>query len=211
VDLARPFKVVTPTVDGDVLAVLANATASFTGRQVSQLVGLHSEKGTRNALQRLNEQGIVIRERAGRADLYSLNRNHLAAPHIEALARMRVELLDRIRATFESWVVPPTFAALFGSAARGDMDVESDIDLLVVRPQALDSEDSDWWDDLTALTKSVTDWTGNDTRPLELSEGEVRRGVAGRQRVLDDIRNEGVVVYGPLNYLATGGQRKVRS
>lgn len=85
-ELSRPLSVITPTVDADVLGVLAGADASFTGRQVHQVAGRHSERGIRNALHRLCTQGIVHRERVGSADQYTLNRGHLAAPYIEALA-----------------------------------------------------------------------------------------------------------------------------
>ena len=88
-DLGRPLTVVAPTVDADVLAVLASAEADFTGRQVHQVAGRHSEKGVRNCLHRLVGQGVVTARRAGKADLYSLNRHHLAAPYIVALAGLR--------------------------------------------------------------------------------------------------------------------------
>src|SRR4051812_29514068 len=96
-NLSHPIEVVTPTVDADALAVLAGADAAFTGRQVHQVAGRHSERGVRNALHRLVEQGIVTSERVGAADRYALNREHLAAPHIEALANLRSELLARAR------------------------------------------------------------------------------------------------------------------
>src|SRR3954454_14997180 len=120
-NLAHPLEIVTPTVDADVLAVLAGAEASFTGRQVHQVAGRHSERGVRNALHRLVEQGIVTSERVGAADRYVLNREHLAAPHIEALANLRGELIERIGTEVEAWRPAAEYVAMFGSAARGDM------------------------------------------------------------------------------------------
>ena len=203
-DLARPLAVVSPTVDADVLAVLAGAEAEFTGRQVHQVAGRHSEKGVRNCLHRLVGQGIVNSRRAGKADLYSLNRQHLAAPHIVALAGLRQELLARIRAELAGWQEAPTFAALFGSAATGRMRPDSDIDLLVVRPESVDVEGAEWRRQLENLSTGVTAWTGNDTRLLELDEDEVRRGLLGGERVLADVRDEGVVLYGEAAYLGPG-------
>ena len=135
---AAPAACVSPTVDADLLAVLAGAEAEFTGRQVHQVAGRHSEKGVSNCLHRLVGQGIVNARRAGEADLYSLNRHHLAAPHIVALAGLRHELLERVRAELAGWQEAPVFAALFGSAATGRMRLDSDIDLLVVRPKSVD-------------------------------------------------------------------------
>jgi predicted nucleotidyltransferase len=206
--LDRPLTVVTPTVDADVLAILAGAETSFTGRQVQQVSGRHSEKGVRNTLHRLCSQGIVLRERVGSADLYTLNRAHLAAVHIHALAGLRAELLQRISALLNTWEVPPAFAAMFGSAARGGMRPDSDIDLLVVRSDEVDTEGEDWRDQLAHLSERVTAWTGNDTRVLELSAAEVGAGLADDEQVLTDIRAEGIVLYGSTNYLRPPPRRR---
>lgn len=209
-DLSRPLTVITPTVDGDVLAVLARAEASFTGRQVHQVAARHSERGVRNALHRLTAQGIVSRERVGSADQYRLNRAHLAAPYVEAIAKLRDELLCRVAGEFERWAVPPAFAALFGSAARGDMRPESDIDLLVLRPDAVDADDPQWREQLDALASNVTAWTGNDTRALEFGVREARSGLAAGDAVLLAARDEGIVLHGPLTYLSDLGRRARR-
>jgi hypothetical protein len=209
-DLARPLTVITPTVDGDVLAVLARAEASFTGRQVHQVAGRHSERGIRNALHRLSTQGIVARERVGSADQYRLNRAHLAAPYVEALAKLREELLRRLAGELDGWAVPPEFVALFGSAARGAMQPESDIDLLVLRPDTVDADDQEWRTQLDGLASTVTAWTGNDTRILEFGAGEARRGLPAGDGVLLAARDQGIVLHGPLTYLSDLGRKARR-
>lgn len=200
-DLTRPLALIAPTVDADVLAVLASSTALFTGRQVHQVAARHSERGVRNTLRRLCDQGIVIRERVGSADLYQLNRQHLAAPYIESLAKLKAELLERMTAMIGEWALEPEFVALFGSAARGDMRPDSDIDLFVVRPDDVDADDETWLRQLDTLTESVTGWTGNDARVLELAAGEVAAG----GQVVRDIRAEGMVLHGPRGYLRGPG------
>ena len=84
----------------------------------------------------------------------------------------------------------------------------SDIDLLVVRPNNIDAEDDGWRQQLAALVADVWLWTGNDLRVLEYSVGECKRGLARRDRVLLDIANDGVVVFGPGSYLRTRGKAK---
>jgi predicted nucleotidyltransferase len=209
-DLGRPLSVITPTVDGDVLAVLARAEVPFTGRQVHQIAGRHSERGIRNALHRLSAQGIVSRERVGSADQYRLNRAHLAAPYVEALARLRDELLRRLAGELQGWMIPAAFAALFGSAARGEMHAGSDIDLLVVRPDGVDADEPNWRAQLDAVALHVTAWTGNDTRVLEFSVREARAGLAASDGVLLAARDEGLVIHGPLTYLSDLGRRARR-
>ena len=133
------------------------------------MAGRHSEKGVRNRLHRLVGQGIVNVRPAGKADLYSLNRRHLAAPSIVALAGLRHELLARIRAELAGGNRPPSSWCCSGAlaAATGRMRPDSDIDLLVVRPKNVDIEGAEWRLQLETLSTDVTAWTGNDTRLLQ--------------------------------------------
>src|SRR4051812_5097006 len=96
-DIRHPLSTVTPTLDGDVLVALAGVDAELTGREVHRLANRGSEHGVRKVLDRLVEEGVVTSRRAGSAKLYKLNREHLAAPAIEALAGMHRELLRRMR------------------------------------------------------------------------------------------------------------------
>lgn len=199
-ELHRPLRVVTPTVDGDVLAVLARAEAEFTPPQVHRLIGHRSEAGVRKALERLVEQGVVDHRVAGRAGLYQLNRGHLAAAAITELASLREELILRLRERLDGWEVVANYAALFGSAARGDMHVGSDIDLFLVRPDAAD-EDGPWQAQIAELQRDVTRWTGNDARVLEYSTAECRDGLGQGDAVLGEIAREGIRLAGEASFL----------
>ena len=200
-DLARPFLLLTPTVDGDVLSALALAGHVFTPPQLHAIIGRHSVDGVRRALHRLADQGLVNRERIGRADVFGLNRDHLAAPYVIGIAQLRRELLDRMRAELAGWRVPCVYAALFGSAATGTMRHDSDIDVFLVRPDAVDAEHDIWRDQVQHLARTATRWTGNDTRPFELAEEEVGRGLALGEPVLRDIARVGIRLVGPADYL----------
>lgn len=209
-NLARPLSVIAPTLDADVLQVLAGADEAFTGRQVAQMLG-RSEKGTRNVLQRLCHEGVVLRQSAGKADLYRLNRSHLAAPCILEVAQLQNELLRRIRADLESWAQPPIYAAIFGSAARGDMTLDSDIDLFVVRPDAVIDDDTAWSDHLSALCQRIAQWTGNDARPFELGEAEVVGDARSHSLLLSNVAQDAIRVIGPPDYLRRNLRRIRRS
>ena len=202
VDLQHPLRVITPTVDGDVLAALARAESQFTAPQLHRLIGEHSESGVRKALKRLERQGIVTATRAGQAWIYELNREHLAAEHIVALTRLRQSLIEAVGDAISRWSVKPQYAALFGSAAKGGMRVFSDIDILVVRPDATDADDAAWRHDLDGLASSVASWTGNDAQILEFSAGEVATARRKKsERVLRDIAVDGITLFGPDRYL----------
>ena len=202
--LDRPLMTITPTLDGDVLAVLARHNAVFTTGQVHRLLTEYSEEGIRKVLRRLSGQGIVLSERIGNAYAYRFNKEHLAARHIVELARLQETFLSRLRDYLASWQTPPVYAAVFGSAARGRMTPASDIDLLLVRPRAAEA----WDDQLDELATTVTRWLGNDTRVLEFTEDEI--ATRGREEpVLDDVLQEGLTVAGERSWLVQqlrGGQ-----
>jgi DNA-binding transcriptional ArsR family regulator len=97
-DVTHPQAFVVPTLEGEVLVVLVGTTGRLTGRQIARLARRGSPAGIQQALNRLTVQGVVDVEHAGSSSLYSLNRDHLAAAAIEALARIREDLLTRLRA-----------------------------------------------------------------------------------------------------------------
>ncbi len=196
--LDRPLRTVTPSLDSDVLTVLALADASFSGRRVQQLIGERSEPGVRRVLDRLVEQGIVSVRRAGQAKMYELNRRHLAAPYIEGLARLKAELVARLRDHIGQWSPAPRYAALFGSAARGHMRSDSDIDLFVVRPDTVEVDDVRWRQLVNELSLDVTAWTGNDARFLEMSESEVGAALKAADPLLVSLQADGIALGGTL-------------
>lgn len=151
-----------------------------------------SPDGVRKALDRLVDQGIVRREPAGRALMHTLNREHLAAPAVEALATMRSDLLRRLRTAFSSWSPPAVHASLFGSTARGDGDVDSDIDIFVVRPDPLGEEDSRWREQRERLAADVLTWTGNHAALVESSEGQLSEMARSGAPILDALRRDAI-------------------
>lgn len=199
--LDRPLATVTPTVDGDVLAVLARADTEFTPPVAHRLIGRHSVEGVRRALRRLAEQGVVTVRRSGQAHVYALNGQHLAADAIRALARLRDALAERITGAIGTWTIAPEVVALFGSAATGSMRVDSDIDVFVVRPTNVDDTDPVWRAQIADLERDVTTWTGNDCRVLEMPAIELSRRGEG---VIGDIHRDGVVLHGDRRLLRPG-------
>ena len=147
-------------------------------------------------LNRLAEHGLVDRAEAGRALLFTLNREHLAAPAVDVLAGMRAELLTRLATLVRSWKVTPVHVSLFGSTARGDGDVRSDVDLFVVRPQAVRDDDPRWGAQRDELAERVLRWTGNRAGVIELSEVEVRRLRRQRPPIFEELRSDAIVIDG---------------
>ena len=183
---------VTPTVDGDVLGLLARADAAFTAPKVQRLLERHSVPGVRKVLNRLVEQGIVNADKAGRTLTYRLNRDHLAAASIIELAHLDDALIERIRTAVATWDRAPLLVMLFGSAATGRMRVDSDIDVFVVGNEPNDASDR-WRTQISDLELDITKWTGNDARVLAYTVDALQHT---SDIVVDDIARDGILIAG---------------
>jgi predicted nucleotidyltransferase len=220
-DLSDPTRAVTATLDGTVLAVLAAAGKPLTVGQVAQQAVRGSEIGIRRSLGRLIEQGIVRATLMGRNQVHELNRDHIAASVADTLAGLRNELWRRFRDELTTWRPRPLYACVFGSAARGDGDEASDIDLLLVHPpfsgekkparltpsvrsQLADALGSamlssseleaqpQWEGQIDHLRDLVERWTGNSLQIVDLSFYEWRRPAVPHQSLLAEIQRDGL-------------------
>jgi predicted nucleotidyltransferase len=194
VDVARPYSAVVPSIDGDVLVALARTAGPLTGRQVADLTHRGSQRAVSTVLDRLVEHGLVLRQPAGSSYLHTLNREHLAAPAVAALAQLRSELFDRIRRAVADWEAPPLNLTVFGSTARGDGDVRSDVDLFLVRPAEIDA--AAWRQQVDDLSESIYRWTGNHAAVIEMDAGDLTAFVRAAPPVLASLREEGVDLAG---------------
>jgi predicted nucleotidyltransferase len=200
-DVSRPYAAVCPTLDGDVLEVLAGTTMALTGRQVALLTGRKSHSGVLAVLNRLTEHGLVSRIELNRAYLFSLNRDHLAAPAVEILVGMRKALFEEIRNVIDDWPIAPVHASLFGSAARGDGDTQSDFDLLVVRPDSVDEDKSAWRSQIDELVDLVRRRTGNHVSVIEREKAGMERLREAKPPILSELIADAIVLSGSRSQL----------
>jgi len=196
-DLSRPWAPIRSPLDMEVVRVLRGTTRPLTGREVARLVRAGSQPAVNSALRRLAEEGVVQADEAGNAYLYTLNHEHLAAPALELLADVRAELERRLRAEVDAWEIAPKHLSIFGSAARGDGDTRSDIDLFVVRPADVAEDDPMWRSQLDRLAKDVYVWTGNHAGVSEVSAGDIRRLRRERPPVVDELSRDAITLTGP--------------
>lgn len=214
-DIAHPIRSVVPSLDGIVLEVLAGTTRPLSRRQIARIAGTGSESGIRLALLRLAEQGVVLADDRGNAVYYTGNRRHLAWPAIELLAGLRSRLRERVAAEIAALPIRPLHASLFGSAARGDGDTSSDVDILLVRPGDADGET--WDAQVEHLRAGVEAWTGNRCQVFETTRERLAEHAAARDPLLEAWLTEGVLLAGgPLRELVEaivvrGAARRVRA
>ena len=115
---------------------------TVSGREIARRAGV-SQPTAADVLRSLEAQGLLVVGRRLRAAFYRLNSRHVLTPAIRLLfARERT-----VRSELESVVADRVYgfkdvtaAYLFGSAARGDMSAESDIDVAVQAKDDLPEE-----------------------------------------------------------------------
>lgn len=196
-DLSYPLACIAPTLDAGVLHVLAATTAGCTAAEVHRRLGRGSDEGVRRVLARLERQGVVIVQRPTRYPVYLLNRQHVAVPHIEAITRVRGELIERIREEIDGWALAPSHAGLFGSFARGTADASSDLDVLLVRPDRLTEEsEALWLEQLDRLDALITSWTGNTAQIVDLAQADLRKMADEADPLVDSWRADDIPIYG---------------
>ncbi|TCO46350.1 nucleotidyltransferase-like protein [Kribbella antiqua] len=195
-DLSHPISTVVPSLDGPVLTVLARTTEPLTGRRIQQLAGAGSESGVRKVLLRLTETGLVGASQAGASTLYLLNRQHIAAATIEQLINLRQRLIDRIHDAIADWPTPPVHASLFGSAARGEGGLDSDIDILLIHENYPDLPPAEWADQVDDLAQQVYRWTGNRAQMYELSLSQLDEHLAADEPIVAEWHRDAITVAG---------------
>ncbi len=197
VDVAHPYTAVCPSLDGEVLQVLAGTNMGLTGRQVALLAGRNSHSGVLQVLNRLTDQGLVDRAELNRAHLFALNREHLAARAVELLMSMREKLLELIRRELDGWQIAPVHVSLFGSTARGDGDTQSDVDLFVVRPNEVDNDEPAWCAQIDDLQRRIRRWTGNHAGIVQVPKLQMAHLLDEEPPIVAELRSDAITLHGP--------------
>lgn len=192
-DLGSPVLDIAPAVRGALLQTLARLEQQVTRRQLAAAAGV--APGNASAvIEELVAAGLVHETVAGRSLMVVLNRSHLAAGPVLALAGLRGELISRLRERLSSW--PDIDSAwLFGSVARGDAGSDSDIDLLIV---ADDLRSADLHERLARLQADVRSWTGNELQIVEHSSSSWRRLTRAKNPLVQQIRQDGITLAGEI-------------
>lgn len=196
-NLSSPISSVVPGVPGVILQVLARTAQPLTGSKIADLVAPRwSRAGVTKALHGLVESGLVICMPAGRANLYTLNRKHVAASAVLDLSQLRATLIDRIAAAVRAWPTAATSVYVYGSLARGSGSNASDIDLLIVRPAQVRESDEKWSSQTIRLAERVHEWSGNHCEILEYTAAELQRLAKRRDALISSLRKDAQLIAG---------------
>ena len=187
VNLSAPLSDIASGIRGALLQALVRLERPVTRRQLAATAGVNAGHGSK-VIEDLVSHGLVTEMKVGRASLVALNREHLAAQSLVALAGLRGELIRRLRERMKQW--PDLSGAwLFGSVARGESDRDSDIDIVIV---AADLDSMDLHQRLTRLHADVASWTGNDLQIVEHSPSSWAALKTTRNPLVEQIRMDGI-------------------
>ena len=131
----------------------------FTESELERIAGIPQASVHRN-VKSLLDNGLLDRKRIGKANLYSLNKEHilylLLNSNFEAERNVLVELKNMIEESVKS-LPQIELAVLFGSIVKGMERAASDIDIFIV----CKGEKSNLEDKLTGLTNISQNKFGN--------------------------------------------------
>jgi predicted nucleotidyltransferase len=175
-----------------ILTVLERTGQPLTGRTIAALTGTVSQPTTSRLLIKLVRSGLVLKVPGG----YEINRDHLAYRAVAVLLGARDELQRRVAQDVTSWGMQPRSVVLFGSAARQQETLDSDIDLLVVRPAAVPVDDPGWAANVANLSERVGRWCGSPCEVLEYSTEELAELKRSNDPLIASLLRDGITFAG---------------
>lgn len=195
-DLASPLRSLVPTMESEVLGVLAGTQAAMSIAQITAVASRGSRQGLTLALARLVEHGLVTATPANRGSMYSLNRDHVLADVVLAAIGARAVFLGRLSGAVHSLSPRPLHVSIFGSFARHEGGPDSDIDVLFVLPRGC-AVDAVWEAQVRDLGDQVFAWTGNRMEQIAYTEDELLDVVKKKAAIVESWRTEALTVHGP--------------
>jgi predicted nucleotidyltransferase len=193
-----------------ILRVLRHQAMGVTGREIARSVGI-THKAVHDSLARLEWVGVICRRAAGRAYLFSLNRNHWLVKRallslFEREQQFGARIRDALKTAFESSVIS---GVIFGSIARKEDEVESDFDLcLVVADEKRKGEVASR---ISRQAKRFSEEFGLRLAPLLFLKTEVIRGYREQNPFFLNVVREGERFVGQELSEVVGGQKNKAS
>ena len=164
-------------------------------RAVARMSDVSAPQAT-NVLDQLADIGLVIRQDVPPAICYRINNDHVTVSHLQNLDHVWDDTIDEIRKIARSLKPVPLSVILFGSMARRTATNESDIDIIFIRPKAIDSDDDSWWNAIETFSDSIHALCGNEVRVIEYDELELKRRLKKPTGFWESVLTDGIVLSG---------------
>lgn len=177
-----------------ILRLLFRTRGMFSGREISRLVGF-SPTHTISNLRELEAAGLILRQRVGRTDLYQLNdRNSAVDGVLTPIFNWEINLLNELAALFTDKLGDELVSiTIFGSAARGEEELSSDVDLLLTLTDGVDLDELE--EVIAEIDLAAGQRLGTPVSSVFVTESEYAKKVKSRRGFWKDIPKEGKVIY----------------
>lgn len=184
------------------LRELSLRKTGLTGRELARITKL-TPQTAHNTLANLEALKIVNRITAGRSHYFTLNREHYLAKKIienvyESEREFANSIFERIKKSLRKESVS---LIIFGSVARKDETVESDLDLCII----YQSKKSLVEEKITGLREKLYNEFGVTLAPFYITQRDFKSSAKNKKKPVNNIIEDGRVIYGKsINRLING-------
>jgi predicted nucleotidyltransferase len=175
-DFTRPLEALIPGAPGRLLGALARVEAELPVSTLAAVAGVGRTRASA-VLKELAELGVISRRQVGPTVLVRLERANAAGQLVARLGGLRMQVIEEMRGLAHDLDPQPLSLTLFGSLARGDADIASDIDILAVRPAGGGER---WAASLTGFSSKAQVLTGNRVQILDYDLSDLQQRYAAR-------------------------------
>ncbi|NWF88541.1 MAG: nucleotidyltransferase domain-containing protein [Ignavibacteriaceae bacterium] len=178
-----------------VLRVLDKVNIGLSGREIAKQSNM-SAPSSLEALSSLENLNIVTRQRGGREHFFSLNREHyIVKKIITQILNLEKKYAETIYSDIKKVLGKQSSSLIvFGSTARIEEKVESDLDLCIIFKSA--GEKSKIENTISEINLSLFKRYGVSLSPFFISESEFKKRARNKKPPVPDIMREGIVIYG---------------
>lgn len=139
---------------------------------------------------------MIERREVPPSSLFRLVPEHVATRALLELADSRNVVMTEMGRAASKIRPAPVSVIAFGSFARGDSEIDSDIDVIIVRPTGIDADNDRWTQTIERWRTSVSRVAGTTVELLDVDAETVPAKLSGGTQLWSDIRRDGQVVFG---------------
>ncbi len=190
-NLSEPYDLVLTRATAAVMRVLIGAETSFSIRQIARIAEITVPQAAR-VIEYESARGLVLVDIAGRSKMCRFNNEHIGANSVVELLTLRERMIQLMSSEISLWAIQPLHSSLFGSAARGSGDTESDLDVLLVRPE--EAPTAEWEQQKYLSATLLRRKIGNSISWFDISLSELSTARLVDEPIFSEWKRDGVAL-----------------